>query len=109
MFPGSILSQIKDLNEKLIKTSSLINLSINTANAKRLKRTRGKYEEFSEKYNLDEQIIKRKNNKEVDLFTDTLVIPNDLEMATLNVAADSLQIKEEQGKINLKFSFSFLP
>ena len=45
MFPGSELSQIKEINEKIMKTTSLITFSINTQQVFRKKR---KYNEISE-------------------------------------------------------------
>jgi hypothetical protein len=74
--------------------TSLINLSISTETAKRLKRNRYDFERTNNEQSKKAKRIKRKND--ISLITDTLVIQNELDKATLQVGEDFLS--NEQGK-----------
>ena len=80
LFPGSELNQIKDINEKLIKTGSLLNLTLNANYITKLKRSRVEFE----KENKGITYIKMPRPKRPMIKTDEILETFNLMGPTLN-------------------------
>eukprot|EP01022_Parablepharisma_sp_SALTPOND_P028490 TRINITY_DN71046_c2_g1_i1.p2 TRINITY_DN71046_c2_g1~~TRINITY_DN71046_c2_g1_i1.p2 ORF type:complete len:285 (-),score=38.85 TRINITY_DN71046_c2_g1_i1:1002-1856(-) len=93
MLPGSELDQIKEINEKLLKTSTLLTLCIGAHQAakKRPRETPAKP---------IQEVAKRKKSEKKNLLTDTLVTISSsiLEMPTLPEPVAELLVRSEQKK-----------
>ena len=104
MLPGSELEQIKEINDKLVKTSTVLSLSVTSCAAQNF--TKRSREASGLSYTATSS--KKKKEQKYLAVTDTLIIPDNEILAMTTLPESELKIEIPEIKAKLAFSLNFV-